>query len=227
MSDKETVARQQRQELHNAINAAVKILEPMLNSHEVKIYDLSDAVVKGVAFEWHRDAYVALYQKLYITQAALCRISQKLDDTAQSVWVELSPVGARLRGYHEVRTQEKLGQETLCQEKTPSRNTVSNESARPNEAFFLNPDNFFGITADDVQKLLTQFWTNYESFERKEDALFVLGLADQSLDALTWRDIQSAYRKKAALHHPDKGGDPIIFIEIRTAYEQLKPLFTS
>ncbi len=202
------------QDLQRAIDAAVRAVEPMLNTQEVKIYDLADAVSQAISFEWHCDAYVALYQKLYITQAALCRVSQKLDENTESgaSWVELSPVGAKLRHIH---PGAKAG------------GAISNESTRPNDAFFLDPKNFFGITADDVQNLLTQFWTRYELISRKDDALFILGLSGKPLDTLTWHEIQSAYRKKAAQHHPDKGGDPAAFIEIRLAYDQLKPLFTS
>ncbi|KAJ1454491.1 DnaJ domain-containing protein, partial [Pelagophyceae sp. CCMP2097] len=49
------------------------------------------------------------------------------------------------------------------------------------------------------------------------DALAVLGLeAGASQEA-----IKKAYRRLAALHHPDKGGDADEFVKISNAYEFL------
>jgi DnaJ-class molecular chaperone len=35
----------------------------------------------------------------------------------------------------------------------------------------------------------------------------------------TTQEIKASFRKLAALHHPDRGGDQNKFIEVRTAYE--------
>ena len=39
-----------------------------------------------------------------------------------------------------------------------------------------------------------------------------------------WEQVQSAYRRLAKEHHPDRGGDADQFRAIKDAYEQLKKL---
>lgn len=46
----------------------------------------------------------------------------------------------------------------------------------------------------------------------------ILGVEVDASDAR----IKSAYRKLAAIHHPDKGGDPDRFMDIKKAYDVLK-----
>ncbi len=59
------------------------------------------------------------------------------------------------------------------------------------------------------------------SSHRAED-LSILGLSGQP-DIAT---IKSAYRSKSKLHHPDKGGDQVEFLKIKSAYDRLKSGFT-
>ena len=40
----------------------------------------------------------------------------------------------------------------------------------------------------------------------------------------TWNEIESAYRKKAKIHHPDHGGDEDAMRALNDAYAQLKRL---
>ena len=208
-------------ELDAAISKASEIVESLLGINEVKIYELSDAIVGQIEFSWDEDPYVSLYQKLFITQASLCRLSQKLDASGNEFFVEVTPIGAKLQKAHVVPAVDSASHPLNSRSDT----SVSTTLNRPNELFFLNSDNFFGITADDVQKLLSQFWLSYERFENQEDALLVLGLKVENGVSPTWHEIQKAYRKKAAQNHPDKSGSTHKFIEIRAAYDQLKHLF--
>lgn len=48
-------------------------------------------------------------------------------------------------------------------------------------------------------------------------------ILDVSMDA-TREDIDKAYKKKAAEHHPDKGGTNMDMIKINAAYEAIKQL---
>lgn len=48
----------------------------------------------------------------------------------------------------------------------------------------------------------------------RSHALSVLGLKENA----TLKDIKSAYRAKAKLLHPDKGGSEVAFIELNNAY---------
>jgi hypothetical protein len=48
----------------------------------------------------------------------------------------------------------------------------------------------------------------------------ILGLSPSA----SWKDIQSAYRKKAKIHHPDHGGDEDAMRTLNDAFTQLKSL---
>lgn len=69
-----------------------------------------------------------------------------------------------------------------------------------------------------VADLLSDFWQKYLYHQAADDALSLLDLSGSA----TWAEIQTAYRQKAQLLHPDKGGCPQKFAQIREAYEQLK-----
>ena len=66
--------------------------------------------------------------------------------------------------------------------------------------------------------MLGSFWTQFASLDKREEAFEVLEL---SVDAAK-QEITQSYRRLAAAHHPDKGGDKEMFIRIRQAYEVLK-----
>jgi hypothetical protein len=40
----------------------------------------------------------------------------------------------------------------------------------------------------------------------------------------TVQDVKDAYRARAKVHHPDVGGDPVLFVALRRAYEAVLPL---
>lgn len=46
----------------------------------------------------------------------------------------------------------------------------------------------------------------------------VLGVMDNASDD----EVTAIYRTKSKFYHPDKGGDPNIFMAIKTAYERIK-----
>lgn len=57
-----------------------------------------------------------------------------------------------------------------------------------------------------------------EDFEQIENPYQILELPKTA----TAKDIKTAYTRLALLHHPDKGGDPQTFMEIKRAYDALK-----
>ena len=68
-----------------------------------------------------------------------------------------------------------------------------------------------------MEQLLDSFWNRFVVEDLRGPALVTLGLeTDCSRQQVTQR-----YRQLAATHHPDKGGNPEQFIEIRQAYEVL------
>lgn len=75
-------------------------------------------------------------------------------------------------------------------------------------------------TQESVNELLSDFWQRYDAFLNADNAYAVLNIKPDA----AWVDIQKAYRKLAAQHHPDKGGDAKAFTRIKNAYDQIKKL---
>lgn len=70
---------------------------------------------------------------------------------------------------------------------------------------------------ESVDQLLNSFWPRFLSQDRIMESLEILGLSPES----NWAEVQKEYRKLASKAHPDKGGNPLHFLEIREAYETL------
>lgn len=54
-------------------------------------------------------------------------------------------------------------------------------------------------------------------------AFAIFGLSGEQLATMRKRDLTRLYRQKALELHPDKGGDPDLFIRLTAAYEELLP----
>lgn len=65
--------------------------------------------------------------------------------------------------------------------------------------------------------MFARFWDRYLAIDKRLEALQTLGLPADA----TWDMVERVYRRLAAKHHPDKGGDAARFREIRAAYEIL------
>ena len=65
--------------------------------------------------------------------------------------------------------------------------------------------------------MLNRFWQRYLAIDKRVEALQTLSLPPDA----NWETVKQAYRRQAATHHPDKGGDPARFRAIREAYEIL------
>lgn len=83
----------------------------------------------------------------------------------------------------------------------------------PLRDYYLDLNNLVQTTDQDVEKLLTDFWNYLATFENRDDALSILGLQKPS----TQNEIKSRYRSLVKKHHPDHGGDPARFREIKEA----------
>lgn len=182
----------------------------MLGYQEIKIYTLVEHVVAAKLYPWSQDPFIAVYQKLFITQAALCQMSLDLQLQGEPSVLVMTPVGAYL------------------EQSKPCNGLTGTEAAnaarlQPNTAFFFNEANFEGVTAASVQGLLSEFWKEFDVHEGKGPALEVLNLgADAS-----WPQIHRRYRALISLAHPDKGGSESHFIAVRAAYETLKRCYSS
>ncbi|MCP5016713.1 MAG: DnaJ domain-containing protein [Ketobacter sp.] len=91
-------------------------------------------------------------------------------------------------------------------------------TADPMAEYYLDWHHYHETTQEQVDALLDSFWNRFEKAKWQHDALQVLGLGQgASMD-----DIKRRYQALARQHHPDRGGDPAHFIEIRQAYEALR-----
>jgi len=73
----------------------------------------------------------------------------------------------------------------------------------PLRRYYLDWNNLDGTTEDDVSEMLDAFWRKLGRFDKREEALAELGLADPVDD----ETIKLAWRRLAMEHHPDRGGD--------------------
>lgn len=73
------------------------------------------------------------------------------------------------------------------------------------------------VSQAQVEALLESFWRALSGGDRRGEALQLLGVPPEAQPG----EIRRAYRRLAALHHPDRGGDPERFVAIRAAWELL------
>ncbi|HNF24512.1 MAG TPA: DNA-J related domain-containing protein [Leptospiraceae bacterium] len=90
----------------------------------------------------------------------------------------------------------------------------------PLREYYINLDNLHGTSEKDVNDMLDSFWKKFSAFNRKKDALDILGLDESARE----EEIKSRYRELVKLHHPDKGGSEIDFHRIQEAMSILKLL---
>lgn len=104
---------------------------------------------------------------------------------------------------------------------TTSTNTNETLPSQPGDQaireYYLDWGQFEQSSNESVDRLLNDFWQRYFSDDKTQDALTVLHLEAEC----SWSEIRNAYRRLAAKHHPDRGGDSEQFILIREAYELL------
>lgn len=84
--------------------------------------------------------------------------------------------------------------------------------------YYLEWSHFEEATSDTVAELLNGFWRRFSGADEEAEALATLDLSEKP----GWPAVQAQYRRLAAAHHPDKGGDQAEFMRIRGAYEVLK-----
>lgn len=101
-------------------------------------------------------------------------------------------------------------------EKGVAGNSIAHHD--PMRDYYLDLNNMTQTTAEELEQMLGAFWTRYFADERRPHALAVLGLSDPVDNDM----IRERYRRLAMQHHPDRGGDPARFIELREAMAVLK-----
>jgi len=151
------------------------------------------------------DPDLALFRKHFLVMNALYQLQTELFD--QGMTLSISPLDIRLQPV------EDAGHAAL-----PTDN-----AAAPMREYYLNWEIFRQTGRADVETMLNRFWQRYLAIDERVEALRTLELPPNAP-----RDtIQRAYRRLAARHHPDKGGDPARFRAIRGAYECLMRCYTA
>lgn len=98
-----------------------------------------------------------------------------------------------------------------------SRQTSLVRDDQPLRDYYLDWDEFEKSSSAYVRRLLSSFWQRYLNDDRRQEALRTLNLELDACDT----QIRTAYRRLAAQHHPDRGGDAAQFRRVREAYELL------
>lgn len=83
--------------------------------------------------------------------------------------------------------------------------------------YYLDQDNYFDMTKEEISLLLNGFWQRINNPDQSEEAYQALGLEIGA----SYADIKRAFKKKAQTMHPDKGGDEQKFKELSKAKDEL------
>ncbi len=158
---------------------------------------------QGLYIDDIEDPSMALYTGHFFVMNALYSLQREL--LADGLYLEISPMMNRLHA-----TGGDSGHGAL-------RSSASDAALA---AYYLDWNNLDTMTPAGVEKLLDGFWERFSATDGCLDAYAVLGLSGDA----GWGEIKSAYRRLAAKHHPDKGGEPSRFIEVREAFLVLKRL---
>ena len=145
------------------------------------------------------DPDLALFRKHFLVMNALYQLQAELFD--QGMALSISPLDIRL---------EPVGNAGLSA--FPTDNATA-----PLREYYLDWENFSQTGQADVEAMLTRFQERYLAIDERIGALQTLELPANA----SWEKVKHAYRRLAARHHPDKGGDPARFRAIREAYECL------
>lgn len=141
---------------------------------------------------------LALFQTHFLVMNALYRLQTEL--LAEGYYLRISPLAIALEvvvnsNSSEIReaTDQALGD------------------------YYLDWANLEETGEREVEQLLASFWQRFLAGDGVQGALEVLEVAADA----SWEVIQRRYRALVAETHPDRGGDPRRFVEVREAYEVL------
>ena len=144
------------------------------------------------------DADLVLFQKHFMVMNGLYQLQDSLFE--EGLYLAISPLSIHLEA-------AGSGDNSL---------PTDGPDAKLRE-YYLDWSQLAETTASDVDHLLTSFWEHYLAIDKRADALTTLGLEGNE----EWVAVQQAYRRLAAQHHPDRGGEQAKFMAVREAYEIL------
>jgi len=165
-------------------------------------YELMQGLAEDDAFaDIADDGQLALFQKHFMIMNALYELQHQLWDEEQ-LFLEISALQIQIL--------------------TPTEHGVNSEIAISEtenlSAYYRDWDNFESTSEAQVMELLGDFWKRFASLDKRESAFEILEIEPGAAR----QQITESYRRLAAIHHPDKGGNKEMFIQIRQAYEILK-----
>lgn len=141
---------------------------------------------------------LVLFRTHFLLFNALYRLRDQLWQ-AQTYLLEISPLCIRLLPYQ------------------PGSSALSERDELRD--YYLDMSQLQGTDEQDVERLLTSFWTRMQGGEEKLAALQLFELDDDA--PLDWARIKQRYRQLVSLHHPDRGGSTQRLQSINTAMEIL------
>ncbi|MCU7836579.1 MAG: DnaJ domain-containing protein [gamma proteobacterium symbiont of Taylorina sp.] len=191
------------------------IIEVLRNAHSpIKEYELHE-ILGGNAFEQFVvgcSQDLQLFRQHFIVMNALYELHHEL--LPQNIFLHISALDISIR-------QVPIGSRYSNNKELISE-FYTNEGFNRLSDYYLNWDNFNKTNDKDVEKLLNNFWQNYLIYNEHDDSLACLKLTAPC----TWLEIKQKYRELCQKYHPDKGGDKLYFLQIRQAYDNLKPLYS-
>ena len=87
----------------------------------------------------------------------------------------------------------------------------------PLRDYYLDLGQLKDVERSDVEAMLERFWQMYAGYNCRDEALSILGLNEEA-----GRDeVKQRYRQLVRRHHPDRGGDPERFRQVKEAADSL------
>ncbi len=154
---------------------------------------------------------LALFQVHFLTMNALYQLQGEL--WRESIYLQVGPLAI---GFVDVFPGDSSGDSfgNRAGEGKVLSSDIAEEKIR---AYYLDWGNYEATDSDEVQRLLSSFWSRYMSEDQQSQAYAVLELEPDA----AWPQVQKSYRRMASQHHPDRGGNARRFLEVREAYELL------
>lgn len=147
---------------------------------------------------------LVLFRTHFLVFNALYRLRERLWSEG-AAYLEISALHIQLQPYH-------AGSAALA-ERDPLRD------------YYLDMDQLRDTREEDVEKLLTSFWTRMQGGEEKRAALELLGL-ENSGEPLNLAIIKRRYRQLVSEHHPDRGGSNSRLQSLNLAMEILERYYS-
>lgn len=191
---------------NTAARAAATLHGPLLSllresPQGMKIHNLVTALIAHDEVDLAFDSLdpMATFRVNFLVMNALFSLQNAMEGDRYGL--EISTMMVRLYPRHEGATSQAL-------------DVHANASLRD---YYLDWSHLENTTEAEVEAMLDAFWKRYWSQDRAEEAYAVLGLEPGADE----QQIKQAFRRLAARHHPDKGGEAERFLAIREAYENL------